>query len=229
MLAEIDIQLTPEQTGQFELYYQELQEWNQKFNLTAIEEEDEVIIKHFYDSLLGMKVSRWTGQGMLLDMGSGAGFPGIPLKIVNPQLNITLVDSLQKRVGFLQHIIKTLGLSNSQAMHSRAEEIGQDRNHREKYDVVVSRAVAKMPVLVEYCLPLVKPGGFFLAYKGPEGLDEMQGAVKAIELLGGKEEQTLQFRLPPDNSGRTLLVMGKSKTTPRQYPRRPGTPVKKPL
>lgn len=229
LLAGIDIHLTSQQAELFETYCLELLEWNKKFNLTAIEEEEEIIIKHFYDSLLGMKIKGWKGNGMLLDMGSGAGFPGIPLKIVNPWLDITLVDSLKKRVGFLEHIIQILGLDHSRAIHGRGEDIGQDDKHREKYDVVVSRAVAKMPVLAEYCLPLVKPGGYFLAYKGPEGHEEMLGAAKAITILGGKEDETRQFLLPPDDSGRTLLAIEKIRNTPRKYPRRAGIPVKKPL
>lgn len=229
VFSAIDISLTEQQLAQFEMYMTELLSWNNKFNLTAITEEKMVIIKHFYDSALGLKAWNWTGEEKVLDLGTGAGFPGIPLKIICPEIQVTLVDSLQKRVGFLQYIIETLSLTQTEAVHGRAEELGQDKLCREKFDIVVSRAVAGLPVLVEYCLPFVKMGGVFLAYKGPEGEEESQAGAKAMAALGGKAVRTESFLLPEELSKRTIIIIKKVKRTPTGYPRKPGTPAKKPL
>ena len=229
LCKDIGITLNTMQLNSFTIYFKELLEWNQKFNLTAIEDEDEVIVKHFYDSLLGTHYSGWNGTGQLLDMGTGAGFPGIPLKIVNPELQVTLVDSLQKRIGFLKHLIDVLGLTGISAVHSRAEDLGQAPEHREKYTSVVSRAVAKMPVLCEFCLPLVKKEGVFMCYKGPEGMEELKKAEKAIHILGGKEKEILKRQLPLGGGERIIIVLEKRKRTPRDYPRKAGTPAKMPL
>lgn len=229
LLEKTEIYPTAEQLEKFAVFQEELREWNQKFNLTAIEEEEEIIIKHFYDSLLGMKITGWQSQNRLLDLGTGAGFPGIPLKIMNPDLQVTLVDSLQKRIGFLDHLIQKLQLTGTQAVHGRAEEMGQNKEYREKFDYVVSRAVAKLSVLSEYCLPFVKPGGKFLAYKGPEGLEEYKGAKKAIQELGGNLYEMKDFVLPKQESKRLIIVIQKTAPTPGRFPRRPGIPAKKPL
>lgn len=229
LCKDIGITLSTKQLNIFTIYFKGLLEWNQKFNLTAIEEENEVIVKHFYDSLLGTHYSGWNDSGHLLDMGTGAGFPGIPLKIVNPDLRVTLVDSLQKRIGFLEHIIQVLGLTGISAVHSRAEDLGQAKDHREKYTAVVSRAVAKMPVLCEFCLPLVKKEGVFMCYKGPEGMEELKKAEKAIEILGGKEKEVIKRQLPLGGGERIIIVLEKIKNTPKEYPRKAGTPAKKPL
>lgn len=229
VLSAIEISLTEQQLAQFTKYREELLSWNNKFNLTAITEEKMIIIKHFYDSALGLKAWNWQGHEKVLDLGTGAGFPGIPLKIICPEIQVTLVDSLQKRVRFLQHIIATLPLTQTEALHGRAEELGQNKMYREKFDIVVSRAVASLPVLVEYCLPFVKTGGVFLAYKGPEGEEESRTGVKAIAALGGKVIRTESFLLPEELSKRMIIIIKKVKPTPAGYPRKPGMPAKKPL
>lgn len=228
MLVTSRIAYTKEQIEKYEKYERELLEYNQKVNLTAIKEDEEIIIKHFYDSLLGMMTKTWTGVGKMADLGTGAGFPGIPLKIMNPQLEVTLVDALQKRITFLELLIQRLELKQIRAVHARAEEIGQDREHREKYDLIVSRAVAKLPVLAEYCLPLIKKGGSMIAYKGPEGEQEVALAERALAILGGQIKEILRRQLP-DGSERRLVVIEKIALTPEKYPRRPGSPAKKPL
>lgn len=229
LLEGIEIYARPEQIEKFFVFQKELLEWNQKFNLTAIEEEEEILVKHFFDSLLGMKITGWQSQGSLLDLGTGAGFPGIPLKIMNPEMNVTLVDSLQKRISFLEHLVQKLKLTGIQAVHGRAEEMGQNKGYREKFDYVVSRAVAKLSVLSEYCLPFVKRGGKFLAYKGPEGLEEYNRAQKAIQELGGNLYEIKDFVLPKQDSKRLIIVIQKTELTPGRFPRRPGIPAKKPL
>ncbi len=226
---ELGISLSAGQIKQFSRYFEELLAWNQKFNLTAITDEQGVHIKHFVDSLLGSQTTDWQGSGSLLDLGTGAGFPGLPLKIVCPDLEVTLVDSLLKRVGFLKHMIEVLGLKGVRAIHARAEDLGQDKNFRERYDYVVSRAVAKMPVLCEYCLPLVKVGGQFLAYKGPEGSAELSEAENALQILGGELKETFKGYLPNEGGERYIFVVRKSRPTPAKYPRKAGTAVKKPL
>lgn len=229
LCADLGLSLSEAQMQSFSRYYEELLVWNQKFNLTAIEDEQGVIIKHFYDSILGSRVSGWTGKGKLLDLGSGAGFPGVPLKIVFPELQATLVDSLQKRISFLEHLIHTLGLKDIKAVHSRAEDFGRIKAERENYDFVVSRAVAKLPILSEYCLPLVKKGGIFIAYKGPEGKEEIEKAEKAMEILGGQLHEALELQLPKIEGERLLFAIKKYKNTPSEYPRKAGNIKKKPL
>lgn len=228
LLTKAGIQITPAQLELFKRYRHELLAWNEKFNLTAILDEQEITIKHFYDSLLAMQIKEWQATGELLDLGSGAGFPGIPLKIMNENLAVTLVDSLQKRVGFLLHLKEVLQISNVKAIHARAEEIGQDPQYREKYETVVSRAVAKLPLLLEYCMPLVKIGGIMLAYKGPEGKGELKEAARALSFLGGELQDVKEFTLP-DLGNRSIFVIKKVRNTPHEYPRRAGIPAKKPL
>jgi len=225
----IGINLSGSQLASFSRYYLQLLEWNKKFNLTAIEEEKEVIVKHFYDSLLGSQYSGWSGAGSLIDLGTGAGFPGVPLKIVYPELQVTLVDSLQKRIGFLDYLIAELGLTGIKAVHGRAEDLGQNKSFRESYNYVVSRAVAKMPVLCELCLPMLQPGGIFLAYKGPEGQEELQKAEKALRVLGGREKETIKCQLPLAGGERLIIAIEKIHSAPKEYPRKAGTPAKKPL
>lgn len=227
--AANEIQISSQQLDQFELFFRELKEWNKSFNLTAIENDDEIVEKHFYDSLLAAKIDIWTIDSKLVDIGTGAGFPGIPLKILKQNIELLLVDSLQKRVSFLNHITGLLKLNNTQTVHARAEEIGRDARFRENQDIVVSRAVAKLPVLLEYCLPLLKIGGHFIAYKGPDGLDEIDIAHKALKELGGEFIEHKNFILPRENSHRTLIVFKKTQSSTDKYPRRPGLPLKKPL
>lgn len=207
-------------------YKRILLEWNKKMNLTAIEEERDFIIKHLIDSLSILPVLRKAEN--LVDVGTGAGFPGIPLKIAQPSLQVVLMDSLEKRIGFLNTVIGELELTGITAVRSRAEEAGVSPAHREKYDAATARAVASLPVLLEYCLPLVKMGGVFIAMKGT-GNDEIEFSSKALELLGGKIEQIREFTLPGSDIRRNIIVVRKFRQTPSKYPRKAGKPSKNPL
>ncbi|MDX9872833.1 MAG: 16S rRNA (guanine(527)-N(7))-methyltransferase RsmG [Clostridia bacterium] len=229
LISELDIALNEGQLEQFAQYYQELLDWNSRVNLTAITGEKEVLIKHFYDSLLVMKLPEWSGQDRIIDVGTGAGFPGIPLKIANPLLQVQLLDSLQKRVHFLEHIIRVLKLDKITALHMRAEEAGRDKGLRGQYDAAVSRAVARLPVLLELCLPLVRTGGWFFAYKGPEAPQEVEEAQEALRLLQGQIVRVEKTALPQDSGERYILIIRKTGPTSTAYPRKPGTPEKKPL
>ena len=207
-------------------YKRILLEWNEKMNLTAIEEERAFITKHFIDSLSILPFLKDIGN--IADVGTGAGFPGIPLKIVQPSLQIVLMDSLEKRVGFLKAVISELNLAGITAIHSRAEDAGASPVHREKYDAAVARAVASLPVLLEYCLPLVKKGGIFIAMKGSSA-DEIKASEKALGLLGGTIEQVMDFTLPDSDISRSIIIVRKLRQTPLKYPRKPGKPTKEPL
>jgi 16S rRNA (guanine527-N7)-methyltransferase len=207
-------------------YKRILLEWNEKMNLTAIEEEREFIIKHFIDSL---SILPYLGDvRSLIDVGTGAGFPGIPLKIAQPSLEILLLDSLEKRVGFLKTVISELKLDGIRALHLRAEDAGKEPSHREKYDAAVARAVAALPVLLEYCLPMVKRGGIFIAMKG-SSREEIEASNKALELLGGKIEEVKEFTLPCSEIKRSIIIVRKFRQTPTKYPRKAGKPSKQPL
>ncbi len=226
----LPVDLDGKQKQQFLLYYNILLEWNRVMNLTAITEPEEVITKHFIDSLsLVRAIPELAESGMTAaDLGTGAGFPGIPLKIAFPELKVTLMDSLGKRVKFLREVIAQLSLTGISAIHGRAEDIGKDPAHREQYDLCVSRAVANMAVLSEYCLPLVKVGGIFAAYKTGKAEDELQQAANAIRLLGGGTQKLVDLQLP-NGDDRKLVIIHKEKTTPKKYPRKAGTPAKEPL
>ena len=229
-LAKNQNQLTEYQLQQFALYYERLIEWNQKMNLTAITDRGEVYLKHFYDSLTAAFYVDFSRRKIrLCDVGAGAGFPGLPLKIAFPHLQITIVDSLKKRIGFLQELVEDLQLEDVELYHDRAESFGRRREHREQYDIVTARAVANMPVLSEYCLPLAKPDGLFIALKGASGKEELKAARKAIKLLGGSLEAFHSFTLPIENSERSIIVIKKEKKTPKKYPRKPGIPARDPL
>lgn len=236
-LDELGITLTKEQFQQFEQYYDLLIEWNNVMNLTAITEYSEVITKHFLDSLSIVKlrdVSCETFKGFeeeskLLDLGTGAGFPGIPLKIAFPKLNIVLLDSLNKRINFLKEVIKQLSLEGISAVHGRAEEFGRKEEFRENYDYCVSRAVARLVSLCEYCLPFVKKGGYFISYKSGKVEEELAEADYAIGQLGAKNERKVSFLLPDSDMERSLLLIRKCKETPRKYPRAGGKPISHPL
>ena len=206
-------------------YKRILLEWNEKMNLTAIEEDRDFIIKHFVDSLSVMPFLK-DGQS-LIDVGTGAGFPGLPLKIANPSLKIVLLDSLEKRIGFLNAVIAELQLSGIHAVHSRAEDAGLAAEFREKSDVAVARALASLPVLLEYCLPLVKVGGIFTAMKA--GSEEVEISGKALDILGGKVEEIKNFILPGSDMKRSIIVVRKLRQTPTKYPRKAGKPSKEPL
>ncbi|MDT2757938.1 16S rRNA (guanine(527)-N(7))-methyltransferase RsmG [Enterococcus asini] len=223
------ITLTDQQMQQFATYFRLLVEWNEKMNLTAITEEKEVYLKHFYDSLLvGLKMEL-APNAAICDVGSGAGFPSIPLKILYPELSVTIVDSLNKRITFLKELTSQLGLTTVCLYHDRAETFGQNPQFREQFDYVTARAVARLNVLAELCLPLVKKEGYFLALKAAKSEEELQEAKPAIAQLGGKfiEEKTMALPLTGDE--RHLLVIQKKKVTPKKYPRKPGLPNKQPI
>lgn len=226
-LEELQIKLDDTQVNQFIQYYEMLVEKNKVMNLTAITEFDEVIEKHFLDSLSLIKVYDLTKEVSVLDMGTGAGFPGIPLKIAFPQLQVTLADSLNKRILFLQEVIDALGLEKVEAIHARAEELGRNKEYREQYDLVVSRAVANLASLGEYCIPFVKLGGEFISYKSGEIEEEVKNAKNAVFLLGGKVKEVYKFDLYEQK--RSFVRIEKVKGTPKAYPRKAGTPTKMPL
>ena len=230
-LAKYGFELSDNQKGQFATYYNKLIEFNKKVNLTRITDEDEVYLKHFFDSITPLLEfpDLFTGEKTLCDVGAGAGFPSLPIKILCPNLRITIVDSLGKRLKFLDELVNDLDLDEVTLVHSRAEDAGQNKNLREKFDLVTGRAVARMSVLSEYCLPLTKVNGDLVALKGPKAQDELAEAKHAIEVLGGEVEDVKELTLPDSDDERTLIIVKKVKTTPKKYPRQAGTPNKKPL
>jgi 16S rRNA (guanine527-N7)-methyltransferase len=219
--------LTEQHIEQFTKYMELLKDWNKKINLTAIEDDREIIIKHFIDSLSILPYVQDKEQ-RLIDVGTGAGFPGIPLKIVNKNIEVTLLDSLDKRVKFLNEVINSINISQIKAVHGRAEDLGISTIHREKYDIAVARAVANLPVLLEYCLPFVKINGVFIAMKG-SNTEEFDNCGKALDILGGKIEKIEKMELPFTNIERNVVVVRKFRQTPTKYPRKAGKPVKEPL
>jgi len=229
LLAEKGISLTPEQLEQYENYYETLVEWNEKMNLTAITEKQEVYLKHFFDSITAGFYFNFDQALRVCDVGAGAGFPSIPIKIVFPKIHITIVDSLNKRIHFLEHLADKLNLKHVRFIHDRAETFGQLPEHREAYDIVTARAVARMSVLSELCLPLVKIGGTFIAMKGSSGKEELHAGEKAISLFGGVLEESYSFSLPFEESERNIFLITKKKSTPKKYPRKPGTPNRSPI
>ena len=233
-LANQGIQLTDHQMNQFAQYYQDLVATNRVVNLTRITDEKDVYLKHFYDSITGSFAlpALRTESLSLGDIGAGAGFPSLPLKIAFPQLKVTIVDSLNKRINFLQELVDRLNLDNVTLVHSRAEDFSKKGSaHRANYDVVTARAVARLSVLSELCLPAAKVGGVFLAYKAQAAADELTSATRAIAKLGGQKRNVYSLELPtkPEPEERNLLIINKLTATPQQYPRRAGTPAKKPL
>lgn len=226
--AEAGLSFTAEQLEQFNTYYELLIESNKVMNLTAITEPEEVAVKHMIDSLLSFEEKDFEGK-TLADVGTGAGFPGIPLKIYCPSLKVTLIDSLAKRLKFLQTVIEKLGLKGIRCVHLRAEDAGRDTQHRQKYDIVTARAVARLSVLAEYCLPLVKTGGSFIALKGSKYQEEIAAAGKALQVLGGRLQSAEAVKLPGLDDGRAIVKIAKIKTTPQEYPRKAGLPEKQPL
>ena len=224
-LKEKGIELTEKQLNQFELYYKELVEWNEKMNLTNITEKEDVYLKHFYDSLT-LAFDYPLSNQSIADIGAGAGFPSIPLKIVYPDLKVTIVDSLNKRITFLNHLVKVLELENVNAIAARAEEYAI--NHREQFDLVSARAVARLNVLDELCLPLVRVGGMFISLKGNQGVIEVEEAKNGILKLGGKVIEVHEFELP-NHDHRVNVLIQKEKSTPKQYPRNFGKIKKSPL
>lgn len=228
-LEEKGISLSSLQLEQYEMYFQTLVEWNEKMNLTAITEKPEVYLKHFYDSISAAFYFDFKESLHICDVGAGAGFPSIPIKIAFPNVHVTIVDSLNKRIQFLEHLSSVLKLENVHFIHDRAETFGQNPKYREKYDVVTARAVARMSVLSELCIPLVKVGGSFIAMKAAHAQDELEVGKKAIATLGGKIDQKYSFTLPIEESERNILIIKKEKSTPKKYPRKPGTPNKTPI
>ena len=230
-LSKHNFELTDKQKEQFKLYFKFLIEVNEHVNLTRITEENEVYLKHFYDSVTPLFVfgDVFKDGATLCDVGAGAGFPSIPLKILKPSLKVTIVDSLAKRLTFLKDLIAKLDLDNVELVHGRAEDVGQNRLYREKFDIVTARAVAKMSVLSEYCLPLVKKDGYFVALKGPKAEDELDEGQKALAVLGGKLIKDEELTLPGTTEERTLVLVKKVKETPKKYPRQAGTPRRKPI
>lgn len=228
-LAAHQVSVTERMLEQFDIYYHELISWNERMNLTGITEREQVYMKHFYDSASLAFFMNMSDVRLVADIGSGAGFPSIPLKILFPHLQITIVDSLNKRIQFLQHLIASLGLAHVEAVHARAEEAGKDARYREQYDLVTARAVARLNVLNEFCLPFVKVDGRFAAMKGTDPQDELQEAAYSMKLLGAQLELVHRFTLPADDSERHIIMINKVRPTPKGYPRKPGTPLKQPL
>ena len=226
---QMGISLTEEQTEQFMLYYEKLIEVNRVMNLTAITEFEDVMRKHFLDSLTLVKAADIKNVKRVLDLGTGAGFPGIPLKIAFPDTEFVLLDSLNKRVKFLHDIIELCRLKKIQAVHGRAEELAGKKEYRESFDLCVSRAVANLSSLSEYCLPYVEKGGLFVSYKSGNIQEELEAAGYAIQILGGRIKDTVKFKLPGSDMDRSLVVIEKIRETPVRYPRRAGIPSKEPL
>nr|WP_296156983.1 16S rRNA (guanine(527)-N(7))-methyltransferase RsmG [uncultured Blautia sp.] len=226
---QIGISLNEEQKKQFIAFYEYLVEKNKVMNLTGITEFQEVLVKHFLDSLACVKAVDMNEVKTVIDIGTGAGFPGVPLKIAFPHLEACLLDSLKKRVNFLEETFELLKLENITAIHGRAEEFAKNKAYREKYDLCVSRAVSNLATLSEYCLPYVKVGGKFISYKSGTVKEEVEQAEKAVSILGGKIQDVVYFNLPDSEIQRSLVVIKKIKSTPGKYPRKAGTPLKEPL
>ena len=226
---DLGLKLTTEQLEAFQIYYQELMAWNQRVNLTAITDYEETQIKHFLDSLTCLLVLPGEEKLSIVDIGTGAGFPGLPLKIARPTWRLTLLESVGKKAAFLRHLVERLGLEGVAVVKGRAEEVGHDPAHRARYDVALARAVAELPVLVEYALPLCRMGGLFVAQKGARIEEEVEGARGALEILGGRLKEIRPLRLPTLDEPRHLVIVEKVAPTPERYPRRPGIPAKRPL
>ena len=223
------IQLSDEQLKQFSIFYDYMIEMNQVMNLTSITEEDEVILKHFYDSMSVIKYYYFHDQINVIDVGTGAGFPGIPLAILLPNVQFTLMDSLNKRITFLNEVVKKCGLKNVECLHSRAEELAKDGDYRENFDVCVSRAVANLSVLLEYCIPFIKKGGKFISYKSISSEEELTDSKNAQNKLCCKLKENISFELPDTDIKRNFLIFEKFDHTADKYPRNNGIPRKKPL
>lgn len=228
-LEQLNIKLSEQQMGQFLSYYEILVEWNQFMNLTAITEYEDVVQKHFLDSLASVKVCDYNKIESIIDIGTGAGFPGIPLKIAFPHLKVVLLDSLNKRIKFLNEVIDKTGLTDISCIHGRAEDFAKQKEYREQFDRCVSRAVANLSTLSEYCMPYVKVGGSFISYKSGKIDEELEQAKKAIQILGGKTENVVKFQLGDTDMERSFVVIGKKKETPKKYPRKAGMPSKEPI
>ena len=228
-LSQIGITLSDKQKEQFDKFYELLVEWNKVMNLTGITEYEEVNEKHFVDSLSIVKAIDMNDVKSVIDIGTGAGFPGIPLKIAFPHLKVVLLDSLNKRINFLNTVIAELGLENIETIHGRAEDFAKQVDYREQFDLCVSRAVANLATLSEYCIPYVEKGGMFVPYKSGEIDEEVEQAKKAVHVLGGKLENVIKFQLPGTEIGRSFVVIKKVQNTAKKYPRKAGLPSKEPI
>lgn len=228
LAREWELPLSVGQLDQFDLYATELIQWNQHTNLTSITDPEAIVVRHFLDSLALALLWSHGSPTSLADIGTGAGFPGVPLKLLWPDMRLLLVESIGKKTAFLTHLVEVLGLMDVEIRTERAETLGQHPDYREHYDLVTGRAVANLSVLAEYCLPLCRIGGMFVAPKSGSGVAEIQAALTALNVLGGEHESTLKVQLP-DVEERTLIVVRKSHPTPLQYPRRVGVPLKRPL
>lgn len=226
---QFGVDLNEKQLTQFYRYYEMLIDWNEKINLTAITEFEEVLNKHFLDSISIGRIIEQDESVSLLDIGTGAGFPGIPIKIAFPNIKVTLLDSLNKRVNFLNEVIKELQLEDICSLHGRAEDFAKKKEMREQFDLCVSRAVANLSSLCEFCLPYVKVGGSFVSYKSGKAQEELEASENAVSILGGGNVKADEFFLPGTDFKRTFVIIEKVKETPAKYPRKAGTPIKQPL
>lgn len=226
---ELNINYDSSMDEKFEKYKDLLKEWNNKINITSIEDDEEIFIKHFLDSILLLHKDDVNNSKKIIDVGTGGGFPGLPLKIVNDNFILTLLDSLRKRIDFLQEVVKSLNLKNVDLIHGRAEDFGRDARYREQYDICVSRAVAPLNVLSEYCMPFVKVGGYFAAYKSENISEEIEFSKSAVEKLGGKIKEIKEIQLPHTDIVRKIVIIEKIKETSKIYPRKAGKPSKDPL
>lgn len=227
--SKLSIELDADGFESFKTYKSLLKEWNEKINITTITDDIEIDIKHFLDSLTPIKTKLFENSKKIIDVGTGGGFPGIPLKIYNQDLNITLLDSLNKRILFLNEVIHRLNLKGINAIHGRAEELSRRKEYREQYDICISRAVASLDTLSEYCLPFVKVGGYFISMKGPDVEEELKLSKSAINTLGGKVSKTEKVKIPLSDIEHTLVIIEKIQQTSTKYPRGGGKPRKKPL
>lgn len=225
----LGIDINEDKINSFILYKELLKEWNKKINITSITDDEEIDIKHFIDSITPLTTDLFRKDIKMIDIGTGGGFPGVPLKIINEDMEVVLLDSLKKRITFLNEIIDKLDLKNIISIHGRAEELGRDKSYREKYDIAISRAVASLNTLSEYCLPFVKVGGFFISMKGPDVDEELKEAEKSIRILGGKLKEKKVIKLPLSDITHSLIIIEKIKETPTKYPRAGGKPKKNPL
>ncbi|MCR5481763.1 MAG: 16S rRNA (guanine(527)-N(7))-methyltransferase RsmG [Clostridia bacterium] len=225
----LNVNVSRETLDKFETYMNRVLEWNEKVNLTAITDREEFVVKHFVDSVLCVNIEKYKGAKTVIDVGTGAGFPGIPLALISPEKEFLLMDSLNKRIKILEEIKTELGLNNVSLLHGRAEEVAKNKLYREKFDVCVSRAVARVSVLSEYCLPFIKVGGALLAYKGTDYEREMKEGERAVKILGGKYGETCSASIPDFDFEHRIVCIEKIKSTPAAYPRKAGTPAKEPL